>query len=51
VTYAVHSLDPTADGRRAHAEIAGDFPDCPVVLHFDFTFAVDGRTSRLATRP
>jgi hypothetical protein len=48
VTYTVRAVEPTADGRRAHAEIAGDFPGSPVLLRFDFAFAADGRITRLA---
>jgi hypothetical protein len=48
VTYTVRSVEPIAEGRRAHTEIAGDFPGSPVLLRFDFAFAADGRITRLA---
>lgn len=48
VTYDVRNVEPTATGRRAHTEIAGDFPGSPVLLRFDFAFDTDGRITRLA---
>lgn len=50
VTHRVLEVAPDGPGRRAIAEISGDFPGSPVVLAFTFRSAGD-RISHLAIRP
>ena len=50
VTYRVQSLEPTDEGHRAVAEIAGDFPGSPVALAFGFTIR-DEKIQTLTIRP
>lgn len=50
VTYTVRSVETTADGQDAVADIAGDFPGSPVRLVFGFSFAEDG-IRHLTIRP
>ena len=50
VTYRVQSLEPTAEGHRAVAEIAGDFPGSPVALAFGFTIREE-KIQTLTIRP
>ena len=44
------SIEPTEEGHRAIAEIAGDFPGSPVSLTFGFAFR-GGKIRRLTIRP
>ena len=44
------SVEPTEEGHRAIAEIAGDFPGSPVSLTFGFAFR-GGKIRRLTIRP
>ena len=39
VSYRVRTVEPTSGGRRAVADVHGDFPGSPVGLVFDFGFA------------
>ena len=50
VSYTVTSVEPTEEGHRATAEIAGDFPGSPVSLTFGFAFR-GGKIRRLTIRP
>ena len=50
VSYLVRSIEPTSDGRRAVADVSGDFPGSPVCLAFDFRFAGE-KIRALAIRP
>jgi alpha-D-ribose 1-methylphosphonate 5-triphosphate synthase subunit PhnI len=50
VSYHLRRVEPTERGRRAVAEIRGDFPGSPVTL--GFAFVVEGDTIReLTIRP
>jgi hypothetical protein len=51
VTYDVRVVEPTDDGHRAVADIAGDFPGSPVALAFRFTLDGGGRIRALTIRP
>lgn len=50
VTYDVRRIEPTERGRRAVAEISGDFPGSPVTLAFGFVLAAD-KIQELTIRP
>ena len=50
VTYTVKSVEPTEEGHRAIAEIAGAFPGSPVTLTFGFAFRGE-KIRRLTIRP
>lgn len=47
VTATVTEVTPQAGGQRVAAEVAGNFPGSPAVLHYDFTLA-DGAITRLS---
>lgn len=51
VTYTIESTVHSANGTDVDAEISGDFPGSPVVLHFHFEFGADGRIAVLRIRP
>ncbi|HEY2220629.1 nuclear transport factor 2 family protein [Actinomycetospora sp.] len=50
VSYHLRRVEPTERGRRAVAEIRGDFPGSPVTLGFAFVLDAD-RIRELAIRP
>ena len=50
VSYTVKTVEPTEEGHRATAEIAGDFPGSPVTLTFGFAFRGE-KIRRLTIRP
>nr|WP_296777178.1 nuclear transport factor 2 family protein [Rhodococcus sp. (in: high G+C Gram-positive bacteria)] len=51
VIYTIESTVDSASGTDVDAEISGDFPGSPVMLHFHFEFAADGRIAVLRIRP